>query len=124
MRNGVGRDAPPMNEALLRSFLQSFTMRDSIRNLFGGNHPLAHYYHLAGCIIGWKLGSNWLVRHVMSQESRTDFFRANYVPDVRFNRFIARVGHLADLLYNLQDVGGVADRIDSIRTADGDGVEA
>jgi hypothetical protein len=103
-----------VNEALIRYWLRGHQASERWQT----------YYYLSGCVIGWCLGPAWLQRQIMADANPTAFFQNNSAPGEHRCHFVARIGFLADLIYNLQAVENFEERLKHVRCANGDGIEA
>lgn len=81
-------------------------------------------YSAASCAILQALGPAWCEKHIGRTEKACDYFRAKRDDHHELLRHLSSVVEFGDLIYNLHDVGGFDQRIESIRTDDKKGVES
>lgn len=63
-------------------------------------------YVVAGRVIGYFLGLEWLELHVMNTTAPTDYFKNDWATQSRTDAHFIRVIEFADMLFNLQGVDG------------------
>jgi hypothetical protein len=79
-----------------------------------GRFPIERAHALAGVILGWYLGLEWIERALSERQSHPFLLRRAKTRDevfIHFDRFI----NLAEMLFNLRDIEGIEAVIDQLR---------
>ncbi len=112
------------SEEMLAQFLRD-TLNSSAWNAISEHSKLtlATFSAASGAILQ-AFGPEWAERHVGRSDRAADYFKANRDDLKELVRFMMRATELGELIYNLHDVPGFRERIDSIRADDKNGVES
>jgi hypothetical protein len=78
--------------------------------------PLWRTYALAMRVLTYFLGIGWMETNVMNKTAPTDFLRNDWSSPERRDFHFYRVISLAEMIFNLQWVGGFDNLVDDVRT--------
>lgn len=81
-------------------------------------------YSAACGVILQALGQDWAERHIGRTEKACDYFKAKKDDQQELLRYMARVTELGELIYNLHQVAGFEERLNTIRNDEKTGIES
>jgi hypothetical protein len=81
-------------------------------------------YSVACCAVLQALGPDWAQKHIGRSAKACDYFKAKKDDQQELLRYMSRATEFGELIYNLYDIEGFDERINTIRANDTSGVES